>query len=349
MTNPYDDYLAFERMMKPIRDYERMMQPIRDYERMMQPVRDHERMMQSVRDFDRLMQPIQDAERLLQPLREAERLMQPMRDAERLLKTVRDATELQAWRDADSYLQYTRIAEEVANQRRLASDASQMRAQLEARADWERMRKQQELLSATFREVQRFGEQSVQQVRQLVEQTQAATIFDRGTWAALGDLRSVFDADALARIERELAEIPEDSQERLREAIVAAIVRGFRKARKPIDWLTVIGLAFAVLTYVEGKVDSVARDREQAETTAEAEWSTDRRHKAVVRLLLAKHVRHDTRLWEKDSSHSRVLQPLEAGQLAIVIKRRGKWTLVRVVASAEAPQVQGWMLNKHLR
>jgi hypothetical protein len=36
MTNPYDDYLAFERMMKPIRDYERMMQPIRDYERMMQ-------------------------------------------------------------------------------------------------------------------------------------------------------------------------------------------------------------------------------------------------------------------------------------------------------------------------
>jgi hypothetical protein len=339
MGNPFDDYLAFERMMKPIREHERMMQPIRDYERMMQPIRDHERMTQPSRDYDRMMRSVRDSERIAQSIW----------DNERRMRAQRDAATLQAWRDADRYMQSSRIAEEAWRQFRQVAEAREPFVQQEAVSAWQRMRQQQESLSATFRTAQSFGEQSVQQFFELDRVAQAANIFGRTTWAALGELRTTFDADALARIERELAQIPKDADEVLREAIVAAIVTAFAKSRRPIDWLAVIGLAFAVLTFLMAEVNESGREHEQAEAAAEAQWSAERRQQAIVRLLLAKHVRHDTRLWTKASSHSRVVQQLQAGQLAIVMARRGKWTLVRIVASVNGPQVQGWMLNKHLR
>ena len=48
-----------------------------------------------------------------------------------------------------------------------------------------------------IRKAQSFGEQSVQQFFELGRITQAANIFDRSTSAALGELRTAFDADAL--------------------------------------------------------------------------------------------------------------------------------------------------------
>jgi hypothetical protein len=167
-----------------------------------------------------------------------------------------------------------------------------------------------------------------------------------GNWS--GALGPNFISDLEESVLRDVDENPEAT---VGESVSNAVLEAIGQSKFGSSWTVWFPLLVSILFFLSQKHDSNVSERQRAHDAAVVE-SAIQQQLNFLHLLLTKDVTRWSRLYSRPSVHSTLLGKLSPGMTVILLRRKGRWSLVGLSDADDvgAGAVRaGWVYNKYLK